>query len=117
MNLQKAEDNKLSFVIPCYYSEKTIETVITRIIDTVIMDSRYDYEIICVNDGSTDGTYAVLKELAGNPKIKVIDLSRNFGQHSALMAGFHHVEGDIIVCLDDDGQTSPEDISVVLVQR
>lgn len=110
MNLQKAEDNKLSFVIPCYYSEKTIETVITRIIDTVIMDSRYDYEIICVNDGSTDGTYAVLKELAGNPKIKVIDLSRNFGQHSALMAGFHHVEGDIIVCLDDDGQNSPEDM-------
>lgn len=110
MDLQKTVDKKLSFVIPCYYSEKTIETVITRIIDTVIRDNRYDYEIVCVNDGSTDGTYAVLRELAVNTKIKVIDLSRNFGQHSALMAGFRHVEGDIIVCLDDDGQNPPEEM-------
>ncbi len=110
MDLQKTGDKKLSFVIPCYYSEKTIEAVITRIIDTVIKDNRYDYEIVCVNDGSTDGTYAVLRELAVNTKIKVIDLSRNFGQHSALMAGFHYVEGDIIVCLDDDGQNPPEEM-------
>lgn len=47
---------KLSFVIPCYYSEKTIGDVLKRIIATVNEDGRYDYEIICVNDGSTDGT-------------------------------------------------------------
>lgn len=110
MDSQKKGDKKLSFVIPCYYSEKTIEVVIKRIIDTVTRDNRYDYEIICVNDGSTDGTYIALRRLAVNTKIKVIDLSRNFGQHSALMAGFHYVEGDIIVCLDDDGQNPPEEM-------
>lgn len=101
--------DKLSFVIPCYYSENTIENVIQRIQQTVKLDSRYDYEIICINDGSKDGTYAVLRELSKrNSRIKVLDLARNFGQHSALMAGFHYVSGDIVVCLDDDGQNPPE---------
>lgn len=108
--MQRAIGKKLSFVIPCYYSEKTIGTVIKRIIDTVKKDNRYDFEIICVNDGSTDGTYAVLRELSINQQIRVIDLSRNFGQHSALMAGFHFVTGDLIVCLDDDGQNPPEEM-------
>jgi undecaprenyl-phosphate 4-deoxy-4-formamido-L-arabinose transferase len=100
----------LSFIIPCYYSEKTINNVIARIIETVKADGRYEYEIVCVNDGSGDGTYAVLREMASDPKIKVIDLSRNFGQHSALMAGFHYTEGDILVCMDDDGQNPPEEM-------
>ena len=100
---------KLSFVIPCYYSEKTIPNVVGRIIKTVENDGRYDYEIVCVNDGSKDGSYAVLKALVQeNKKIKALNLSRNYGQHAALMAGFHYVTGDIIVCLDDDGETSPE---------
>lgn len=102
---------KLSFVIPCYYSEKTIENVIDRVIKTVNDDARYDYEIICVNDGSTDGTYAKLREISKkNKKIKVVDLSRNYGQHAALMAGFNYVTGDIVVCLDDDGQNPPEEM-------
>lgn len=108
--MQKAVSQRLSFVIPCYYSEKTIAAVVERIIGTVEKDGRYDYEIICVNDGSKDGTYAVLREEAANPKIKVVDLARNFGQHSALMAGFHYVTGDIVVCLDDDGQNPPEEM-------
>lgn len=100
---------KLSFVIPCYYSEKTIANVVGRIIKTVKNDGRYDYEIICVNDGSKDGSYAALKVLVQeNKKIKALNLSRNYGQHAALMAGFHFVTGDIVVCLDDDGETSPE---------
>ena len=101
---------RLSFVIPCYCSEKSIENVVNRIIETVKKDGRYDYEIICVNDASPDGTYAVLRELSENSKIKVIDLSRNFGQHSALMAGFNYISGDIIVCFDDDGQNPPEEM-------
>lgn len=97
----------LSFVIPCYKSENTIETVINEIIETVEKDGRYEYEIICINDCSPDGTLEVLRKLSKNKKIKVINFSRNFGQHSALMAGFNYVSGDIIVCLDDDGQNSP----------
>lgn len=98
----------LSFVIPCYRSEHSIGNVIKDITETVENDGRYNFEIICINDCSPDGTWTVLKELAaGNPRIKLLDLSRNFGQHSALMAGFHYVSGDIVICLDDDGQNPP----------
>jgi len=99
---------KLSFVIPCYGSEKTISQVIDGIIATV--GDRNSYEIICVNDCSPDCVYSVLENLAkSNKNLKVVNLARNFGQHNALMAGFRHVTGDIIVCLDDDGQTDPKD--------
>lgn len=108
--MQITDGRKLSFVIPCYHSEKTIGNIISRIISVVTQDGRFGYEIICVNDGSADGTYAVLRELAADPQIRVIDLSRNFGQHSALMAGFHFVTGDTVVCLDDDGQNPPEEM-------
>lgn len=102
---------KLSFVIPCYRSADSISQVVHEIIKTVESDARFEYEIICINDCSPDNTYQVLKQLSQeNLKIKVIDLSRNFGQHSALMAGFNHVTGDIIVCLDDDGQNQPSEM-------
>lgn len=97
-------NKKLSFVIPCYGSEKTITSVIEEIIDTV--SSRNPYEIICVNDCSPDNVYEVLKKLArDNNRIKVLSLAKNFGQHNALMAGYGEVTGDIIISLDDDGQT------------
>lgn len=102
---------KLSFVIPCYRSAESVGDVIERVIATVQKDGRYDYEIICVNDYSPDNTLDVLKTIAAsNSKIKVLALTRNFGQHSALMAGYNHVTGDIVVCLDDDGQNPPEEM-------
>lgn len=102
---------KLSFVIPCYRSENTIENILGRVVETVKKDGRYDYEIVCVNDCSPDNVMDKLREKSiQNDKIKVISLSRNFGQHSALMAGFNYVSGDIIVCLDDDGQNPPEEM-------
>lgn len=97
---------KLSFVIPCYGSEKTIGTVVDEIVTTVNADGRYDYEIILVNDSSPDRVFdKIIKLSEENPKIKGIDLARNFGQHSAIMTGFSFVTGDITVALDDDGQT------------
>ncbi|MBK6087615.1 glycosyltransferase [Ruminococcus sp. M6(2020)] len=95
----------ISFVIPCYGSEKTIEYVIDEIISVVSMKTNYDYEVITVNDSSPDKVLSVLKDIAEkNHKVKVIDLAKNFGKHSALMAGFSVAKGDYIVCLDDDGQ-------------
>lgn len=95
---------KLSFVIPCYRSEKTVGGVIAEIISTV-EKSDYDYEIICVNDCSPDDVWRVLKDLAGcNPKIKAICLAKNMNKPSARMAGFNYATGDYIVSLDDDGQ-------------
>ena len=96
---------KLSFVIPCYNSEKTIENVINQIKKVVEKRDAYDYEIILVNDFSKDRTSSVLKMLAMNDeKIVAINFAKNFGQHAALMAGFRHSRGDIVIYLDDDGQ-------------
>lgn len=101
-------NTKLSFVIPCYGSEKTIQHVVVDIVSTV--KDKNPYEIICVNDCSPDAVYPVLEKLAvDNKNVKVVNLARNFGQHNALMAGFRQVTGDVVVCLDDDGQTDPKD--------
>ena len=96
----------LSFVIPCYRSELTIEKVIDEIIDTVSQRfDNYDYEIICVNDSSPDNVLSVLKRLAAdNRKIKVIDFAKNMGKHAAVLAGFNYANGDYIVNVDDDFQ-------------
>ena len=97
---------KLSFVIPCYRSENTIERVIDEIKDTVGCHESYSYEIVCVNDCSPDGVYSVLEKLAKKDKnIKVINFAKNMGKHSAVLAGYHYVTGDFIINLDDDMQS------------
>ena len=97
---------KISFVIPCYRSEHTIGAVVDEIEQTVTERGGYDYEIILVNDNSPDNVMDVIADMARtNPHVKGLELSRNFGQHSAIMAGFTYLTGDIVVCLDDDGQT------------
>ncbi len=96
----------ISFVIPCYRSEKTIEKVIEEIIQTVSERQAYDYEIIAVNDCSPDDVYSVLRRLAdNNEKIKVVNLARNMGKHAAVMAGYSFAKGDYVVDLDDDFQS------------
>lgn len=102
---------KLSFVIPCYHSAGTIAPVVAEIRDTVLADARYEYEIILVNDNPADDTWREIERLKGEDKnILGVCMSRNFGQHSALMAGYHYVSGDIVVSLDDDGQTPPSEM-------
>ena len=109
------ELKKVSFVIPCYNSSKTIGKVIDEIKDTMKQLVKYEYEIILVNDCSPDNTFEVIGELCkGNKNICGINLSKNFGQHGALMAGFHQVTGDILVCLDDDGQTPANEVGKLL---
>ena len=99
------ETVKLSFVIPCYGSEHTIVHVIGEILEVVSQREGYDYEIICVNDASPDNVLEVLIKIAeNNSKVKVIDLAKNFGKHSAVMAGYSFVTGKYIINLDDDGQ-------------
>ena len=96
---------KLSFVIPCYNSQKTIGYVVRLINEVVTKKNMFDYEIILVNDFSQDGTSTVIEDIARqNKNIIAINFSRNFGQHAALMAGFRHSSGDVVIYLDDDGQ-------------
>ena len=105
----------ISFVIPCYRSEVTLPGVIKEIKDTMKQMPDYTYDIILVNDCSPDETFSVIEKLCKeNDNITGINLAKNFGQHSALMAGFHHAKGDIVVCLDDDGQTPACEVGKLL---
>lgn len=106
---------KISFVIPCYRSASTLPKVVEEIKVTMSDMKREDYEIILVNDCSPDNTYEVIEKLASeDEKIKGLSLAKNFGQHSALMAGFSEVTGDITVCLDDDGQTPADEVGKLI---
>ncbi len=108
---------KVSFVIPCYRSALTIGNVVKEIQDTMNGMSKYTYEIILVNDCSPDDTFEVIRKLCEeNNNICGVNLAKNFGQHAALMAGFHQVTGDIFVCLDDDGQTPANEVSKLLAE-
>ena len=96
---------RISFVIPCYASEGSVALVIQEIRDTVAQRPEYDYEVVAVNDCSPDNVLEVLKaEAARDRKVKVLDLAKNGGRHSALMAGYHVASGDYVCCLDDDCQ-------------
>ncbi len=104
-------DKKISFVIPCYRSENTLEAVINEIEDTMAKMSGYAHEIILVNDGSPDDTWGVIRKIAAEKRdiVTGINFARNFGQHAALMAGLNAAVGDVIICLDDDGQTPADE--------
>ena len=105
----------VSFVIPCYRSAQTIGKVVEEIDITMKNLNAYEYEIVLVNDSSPDNTYEVIRELCAQRKdICGIDLARNFGQHAALMAGFGYAHGDVVVCLDDDGQTPAAEVGKLL---
>lgn len=96
---------KISFVIPCYGSEKTIKSVVDEIIFEMDKNKKYAYEIIAVNDYSPDNVWTVLKDIASrNRHVKLIHLAKNMSRHGALMAGFSKVSGDFVCVLDDDGQ-------------
>ncbi len=106
---------KVSFVIPCYRSAQTLPGVVEELQTAMEAMQEYDYEVILVNDCSPDDTFEVIRRLSGeNRRILGINLARNFGQHSALMAGFRYGEGDIVVCLDDDGQTPAREVGKLL---
>jgi len=107
---------KISFVIPCYRSENTLEKVVMEIKDTMAMLlQRYEYEIILVNDCSPDNTFSVIRKLCMSDKnIIGLDQAKNFGQHASLMAGLHFASGEVVVCLDDDGQTPASEVDKLL---
>lgn len=105
----------VSFVIPCYRSAQTIAGVVQEIREAMAALLQYSYEIVLVNDASPDDTFETIRALcAGNRDICGVNLAKNFGQHAALMAGFRFVRGDIVVCLDDDGQTPAAEVGKLL---
>jgi len=104
----------ISIVIPTYKSELNLPTLVERL-GGVLERTAYDYEIIIVNDASPDQTMSVLRDICQkNGQVKVISLSRNFGQQIATTAGLQHARGDAVIIMDDDLQDPPEVIPSLL---
>ena len=102
----------ISIVVPVYNNQPTLRSLAER---TARVLTGEDYELIMVNDGSHDTSLNELRSLAADdPRIKVISLSRNFGQHPATHAGMSHAQGDELVIIDADLQDRPEDIPLLL---
>ncbi|HUJ23372.1 MAG TPA: glycosyltransferase family 2 protein [Bryobacteraceae bacterium] len=106
----------LSIVIPVHNEERSILPLYDRL--TVVAESLHrPYEIVFVDDASTDRSYELLANLVEtDARLKVIRLRRNFGQSAALSAGFHEAKGKIIIAMDGDLQHAPEDIPALLAK-
>ena len=100
----------ISVVSPEYRGEKMVHELVSRVVASVTTIT-YDYEIILVNDASPDNTWeAITAECTTNPKVKGLNLSRNFGQHYAITAGLKYATGDWVIVMDCDLQDVPEEI-------
>lgn len=108
------EHIKYSIVIPVYNEEESIRILYLK--TKKVCDGLHSsYEIVFIDDGSSDGTRRILKEIhEKDPMVRVITFRSNFGQTAAMSAGFHNVKGDVIISMDGDLQNDPEDIPKLL---
>lgn len=108
---------KISVIVPIYNEEDSIDPLLGALHGT-LRDLGRDYEIIAVNDGSADQSYAKLSAAAvAHPELKVVNFRRNFGQTAAIMAGIDYASGDVLVFIDADLQNDPADIPRLLGAR
>jgi glycosyltransferase involved in cell wall biosynthesis len=108
---------KLSVVLPVFNEEECITEVLQELIDVLSSENFTEFEIIPVDDGSTDKTFERIIQLArDNEKIKPIQLTRNFGQSAAMACGFDNAQFDLIVAMDSDGQNNPRDIPKLIAK-
>lgn len=107
---------RLSVVIPVYRSQDSLRPLVARL-GPVLDEIAEEYELVLVNDGSPDDSWAVVCELAAeHPWIRGIDLLRNFGQHNALLSGVRAARFDVICTMDDDLQHPPEEVPKLLTR-
>jgi len=110
------EDNsqtELSVVVPLLDEQDNLRPLYDQIKGA--LDGRYEYEIVFVDDGSTDDSFSILNDFHRlDPRVRVIRFRRNFGQTSALSAGFVHARGRVIIAMDADLQNDPADIPMLL---
>ena len=106
----------VSLVAPVYNEAATLQEFMARVTAAAAsLAARYTFEFILVDDGSTDGTLELAKGLiAGEPRLRVVELRRNFGQTAALQAGLTAARGDLVVSMDSDLQHFPEDLPLFL---
>ena len=100
-----------SIVVPVYNSEHTLEDLHRRLAKVFDEELKLPFELLLVDDGSKDHSYEVMKKLREEDKrVRIFQMARNCGQHNALLCGFHYVEGDFVITMDDDLQHPPEEI-------
>ena len=100
-----------SVVVPVYNSEHTLKELYSRLKNVFDNVLRRDFELLLVDDGSRDNSWAVMEGLRKkDPRVKIFQMARNFGQHPALLCGFHYVSGDFVITMDDDLQHLPEEL-------
>ena len=105
----------ISILIPCYNEAQSLPILIPKLEDIANNLKQYDWEILCVNDGSKDNTLEVLRELhTVYNRVNYIDLSRNYGKENAMLAGFDYVKGECMVIMDADLQHPPHVILQML---
>lgn len=105
----------LSVIIPVYFQERGLPELHIRLTKVLSKLDNMDYEIILVNDGSTDKSFEIMKSInAIDPRVKIINFSRNFSQQMAITAGLDYVRGDAVVIIDDDLQDPPEVIPLMI---
>jgi glycosyltransferase involved in cell wall biosynthesis len=110
------EKPSISVVIPVYFGKKTLPELVARLEQTLTQIAS-QYEIILVNDGSTDGSWSVIESLAGKiPEVRGINLMRNYGQHNAVLAGVRSASYELTITIDDDLQHDPALIPVLLAK-
>jgi undecaprenyl-phosphate 4-deoxy-4-formamido-L-arabinose transferase len=100
---------QVSIVIPVYNEEKNLQVMRQRLLP-IMQGLGKSFEIIFIDDGSSDNSLVLLQEFSRNEHIKVVELTRNYGQHAAIMAGFSVCSGSIIITMDADLQNPPEEI-------
>jgi undecaprenyl-phosphate 4-deoxy-4-formamido-L-arabinose transferase len=106
----------LSVVVPVFNEEESLPELLSRL-SAALGALTKSYEVLFVNDGSRDGSLVLLREAAArDPHLTVIDFNRNYGQHSAIFAGFEAARGEIIVTLDADLQNPPEEIGKLVAK-
>lgn len=106
---------KLSLVVSVYNEENALQRFYDEAVKVAEALLSWSYEIIFVNDGSTDGSLSILEKLAGeNVNVRVVDFSRNFGHEAAMIAGIDYATGDAIVCMDADLQHPPKAIPEII---
>lgn len=106
----------ITILTPAYNEEAALphfHRELSRVVDT--LTDRYDFEFLWVNDGSADSTLDVMKRLRGeDPRIRIVDLSRNYGKETGMLAGFDHASGDAVITIDADLQEPPSVIPAML---
>ncbi|MGH7971073.1 MAG: glycosyltransferase family 2 protein, partial [Limisphaerales bacterium] len=105
---------RFSVIIPVYNSASVIAQTVTRVRDFFVSNA-LEHEIILVNDGSQDGSWNIISELARKvPNVAGINLLKNYGQHNANLCGFRAANGDYVVTMDDDLQNPPEELGKLI---